>query len=105
MAFVKGQSGNPSGLPKGKKHHYSYKRFEEAIKQVEKDKQKEFFVHVIERAYKSDKVLVAVLKKLIPDMPPTSGLPDEEWVKQQIDFLSAIFKPNGEKDKFQRFYN
>ncbi len=62
--FVEGAKGNPNGRPPGTGY---IKLLEEAISEVEKEKQKSFFKRVIERAYISDSVLVAVLKKFIPD--------------------------------------
>lgn len=35
---------------------------------VEKRKKKKFFIHAIEQAYEDNKVLIAVLKKLVPDL-------------------------------------
>jgi len=58
-------SGN-SGRPKGSKNKLTL-ALQEAIEQVEKDKGKSLFRHFVERGYKSDNVLVALVRKLIAD--------------------------------------
>ena len=62
--WQKGKSANPKGRPLGTGY---ITLLEDAIKEVEKEKKKSFFRRVIERAYISDSVLVAVLKKFVPD--------------------------------------
>jgi len=67
MPFVKGQSGNPAGRPKKP----VIDSLEKAIKKVQKEKNEKFLNMVIKRAYESDQVLIAVLKKIIPDIKTT----------------------------------
>ena len=64
MPFVKGKSGNPNGRPK----KAIVTDLENAIKKVEGKKRKSFLEHLVERAYESDQVLIAVSNKLIPNL-------------------------------------
>jgi len=63
--YVKGQSGNPAGKPKGANQPMT--ELLKAIKLVEKSKRKKLMVHFVEQAYKDNKVLVALMKKVLPD--------------------------------------
>lgn len=63
--WKKGKSGNPKGKPKGSKNYTTL--LEEAVKRIEDKKGRNLFDHMIERAFISDRVLIAVAKKFIPD--------------------------------------
>jgi hypothetical protein len=73
MAFKKGQITNPTGRPKGVPNRRT--ALLNAIKYVEGrtdpetgKKRKKLLVHALEQAYKDNTVLVAILKKIIPDL-------------------------------------
>lgn len=74
--FTKGQSGNPKGRKKGVPNRRT--ELLNAIKYVQRTKDPEtgkqrgsLLVHSIKQAYKDNTVLVAILKKLIPDLKAT----------------------------------
>lgn len=69
--FVKGQSGNPAGAPKGwnKQRDLLF----QALHEVEKEKKKTLMRHACEKAFVSEKVLIALLKKILPDMTHIEG--------------------------------
>ncbi len=69
MTYQKGESGNPAGRPK----KALIDKFEKAIKKVEKVKGKTIFQHFAERAFDDDGVLIAVMKKRLPDMKQVDG--------------------------------
>jgi len=60
--FVK---GNKAG--KGRPPKPEIEELRKAIKAVEKRKGKKLLEHFVERAYKNDSALVALVKKLVPD--------------------------------------
>jgi hypothetical protein len=63
--FKPGQSGNPEGKKTGTKSYITL--LEEAVKNYETAKGRNLFDRLIERAFVNDSVLIAVIKKFIPD--------------------------------------
>lgn len=65
MPFKKGKDwkGNPKGRPKSPE----IEELRQAIEKARKAKDKSILEHFVERAYKNDQVLVALIKKLIAD--------------------------------------
>lgn len=68
--FVKGQSGNPAGRPKGTMQRTIMFK---ALEKVEKAQGLTIFEHAWKMAYTDTKVLVAMLKKIVPDMAYIEG--------------------------------
>lgn len=69
--FVKGQSGNPKGRPKNTSISEELRA---AIKRVEAERGVSLFEHFVRRAYRSDAVLVAIMRKLVPDLKAMEAL-------------------------------
>lgn len=65
MPFKKGKSGNPKG---GRPKSDVRIAFEKAVKEVEQEKKKDFFKHVVECAWTDASLMKEVLKKLVPDL-------------------------------------
>jgi hypothetical protein len=63
--YKPGISGNPAGRPKGSPNYTTV--LEQAIKDYEAETGKNLLKRYIERAFTSDRVLVSIIKKLIPD--------------------------------------
>lgn len=62
-----GESGNPKERPKGSSS-VTQEEFMKALRNVESDRKINLLEHFFKRALKSDTVLVAVMKKLVPDL-------------------------------------
>ena len=62
--FKKGVSGNPNGRQRSEWRD----ELEDAIRVVQGKKRKKLMIHIVEQAYKDNRVLVALLKKLLPDL-------------------------------------
>lgn len=71
MPWEKGQSGNPNGRPK--KGDSAEEMLLVAIRTVEKSKRKNLLNHFVRRAFKNDKVLIALVKKIVPDKKYLEG--------------------------------
>lgn len=69
MAFKKGQSGNPKGRPKSPE----VEELRAAIREVEKGKKTKLLKHFVKKAYEDNRVLIALMKKILPDISQSSG--------------------------------
>ena len=59
-----GQSGNPLGRQKNS----AKDELDRSIRRVQDKKNKKLLDHFVERAYEDNTVLIAVIKKLVPDI-------------------------------------
>lgn len=66
MAWKKGESGNLKGRPP--KGDAFMEKLQEAIKNVEKATGIQLMEHLVLRAMENDQVLIALTKKLVPDL-------------------------------------
>ncbi len=87
MVWEKGQSGNANGRPKGSKNKLTL-ALQEAIEQVEKEKKKTLFRHFVERGFKSDNVLVALVRKLLADKTQVEGVLDGD-IKVKFEIIKS----------------
>lgn len=87
MTWEKGKSGNPNGRPKGSKNKLTL-ALQAAIEEVEKEKGKGLFKHFVERGFKSDQVLTALIKKLIADKTEIEGFVEGD-IKVTIELVGA----------------
>ena len=63
-SWKRGQSGNPAG----KNENPTVAELKKAIATVQKTKDCSLLEHLIKRCYESDAVLIAVARKLLPDL-------------------------------------
>lgn len=82
-AIKKGEVRNPNGRPRVPE----IELFRKAREQVEAEKKIPLFIHALRRAYESDKVLIAIIKRILPesiDLPEdTKSLLEQELLRRQ----------------------
>jgi len=96
--FKKGVSANPKGRPKGSVDFFTQVR--DTMKKVEKEKGISLIEYAVRKAYTNPQVLIAILKKVIPDMSQSEikvkspyeeyeNMSDEELIKDfEQEFIS-----------------
>lgn len=83
MPYKKGQSGNPNGRPKKTAVH----ELEKAIRKVQRLQGKKLLVHAVEQAFKDNSVLVAILKKILPDLRHVEGT-----IKAEVEVIAMTLQ-------------
>ena len=68
--FIKGQSGNPKGKPKGAVNEVT--KFKAAIALFEKENKKSIYDFILKKSLTNPQVLVAIFKALIPQQTESS---------------------------------
>lgn len=87
-SWQKGQSGNPGGMKKGE-----FRRLlEKAIASSDAKEKLSLAEYTLKRARKSDMVLVALLRKLVPDLKHVEGKVDAQTI-------ADIFAIMGDRSK------
>ena len=101
VVFKQGESGNPAGRPKGAKGKLTKNLLEELLaisEKVEKhstiSQGKSIIEHFVERAYKSDPVLIAYMRKIISDRHYLTEKEEEGSVKHIVNFELIGEKPS-----------
>lgn len=82
--FQKGQSGNPKGRPRGATGYAA--DLTRVIRTVEKADGKSLLEHFVKQAFKSDRVLIAVVKKLLPDLKAVESSVKSEGFRLVINY-------------------
>ncbi len=74
MPFKSGAEWN--GNRKGQPRKPEVQLFRDALVKVEKEKNTSLLEHAVKRAFVEDNVLIAVMKKMLPDLSQDEGLRD-----------------------------
>jgi len=97
--FEPGKSGNPKGRPKGSKNRTT--ELMSALKKAEKERGISLIQHAVNKAYTNTQVLIAVLKKIIPDMEMSDikltpvyetyeSMSDEELLREASEVIASV---------------
>lgn len=115
MTSVKKTSNKPSGLgeylktggpgrPKGSKNRFGFEAFAEALATVEEQKQKSLYQHIIERAFEDDRILAALIARIVPAVEVVRQ-EDEELKETELSFTEVPIKNGQLPENLSRFLN
>ena len=82
MPGVKGKTNNPHGRPPA--GHAFIDELTKALKKVEQKKGQSLIEYAVERAYKNDVVLCALLKKILPDQIDLGNKGDRPFLLKML---------------------
>ncbi len=102
--WKKGVSACPTGRPKGCKNKFSLEAFQEALNVVEKNKKKSLYRHIIERAFDDDRVLIALISRIVPAIEIVKS-EDEELKDTELVFTSVPLKNGQLPENLSRYLN
>lgn len=88
MGLPKGRTNNPNGRPRSPEIEI----FRQALEEVEKKKNKTLLHHAVERAFADDGVLVALVKKMVPDKISHEGHIDQVSPEQRQKLIDEVKK-------------
>ncbi len=88
--FLKGVSGNPKGM----NQFTSLVPLIEALRDAGKERKEDFWHMVAKRVWTNETVLIAVLKKILPDKIQGEGLGDRTTIYNIIQQIQRDFQDN-----------
>ena len=83
MPFKSGKDWN--GNAKGRPQAPEVKELRDAIRKVQKTKNKKLLEHFVEQAFEDKQVLIATIKKLVPDLSANDIIVEDNTIRIVID--------------------
>lgn len=102
--WKKGVSANPGGRPLGAKNRFGFEAFTEALAEVEAEKGKSLYKHIIERAFEDDRILAALIARIVPAVEVVRQ-EDEELKETELTFTEVPRKNGQLPENLSRFLN
>ena len=87
---MKFQKGNQLGNRKGRPRAPEIEKLRQAIAEVEQEKGKSLLKHFVEQAFKDKRVLIALAKKIVPDLSAMDGKVLVDAADEFKTYLRAI---------------
>lgn len=93
MPFAPGNNANPTGRPVGAKGIITTKIFADALKNVETKTGINILEYYINKALTNDKILISLMRKLLPDLSSNEEMHGEELWKSIKVLVDRRFNP------------